>query len=171
MNRNTLYATAAFLTLAFAPVAFAQGGSVINQASSEYVTARFATHDTGSAAYPAFDGPVINLQNNQIVPAVGNEGIEQSANSLPQGAASLSLPAFQSPTQSNAMEAVVSGHLAPNNGSGIPQTYASMPVGAADGTVPEMQSRSTARYMAAKTQRDLAARNQRLAGSISAPHG
>lgn len=109
------------------------------------------------------------MQNNQIVPAEGDEGIVQTANSLPKGAGSLSLPVGSA--QNDRVVAVVSGHLAPNNGSGIPQTYASMPVGAANGTVPEMTSRSIGRFMTAQTQHDLAARSQRLAGSTASPHG
>ena len=170
MNRSTL----ALSTLAVAAVlampgtGHAQGGGTINQAPPEAVTGRLPASDTGSEQYLNFNGRTVYMWNNQIVPTSGSERVVQTANSLPPGAGTATIPGVS--TTNDRVVAVTSGHMAPNNGSGIQQSFNDLPPHAMEGTVPMTTSRSMAAYQARQEVRRLGyASHQNLPGVT--PHG
>ena len=162
------FALAAAAVFSFSTIALAEegGGGVVSPAPVETIQARSATHDTGQARTPVFDGQVL-LFSNQTLPAQANEAIVESANSLPLGAAPASTPAADR-MESARGETVAPGHLISNNGSGVSQTAASMPPGAMKGTVPQMLSDEFTQYAAAHKDGQMAALHARQAARQAA---
>lgn len=90
---------------------------------------------------------------------------------MPRGTANPNFPVAVAVAEPASAVAMMSGHLAPNNGSGIVQTFASMPVDAAEGTVPMMSSRSLATYMAAQEKRQSGRALHQTQPGVTSPHG